>query len=77
MGEEDEEKEPDKGDDKGVSVVMSSFLGAVVTVHAEKRPGKEKETLLQAGEDDRATGEKEDEGLFGSITKLVMLSVHL
>ena len=77
MGEENDEKEPDEGDDKGVSVVMSSFLGAVVTVYAEKRSGKEKETLLQADEDNRATGGKEDEGLFGSITRLVMLSVHL
>lgn len=67
------------GDDNGVSVVVSSFLGAVVTVYAEKRPGKEKESLLQADEDNRATAtdEKEDEGLFGSFTKLVMFSIHL
>ena len=78
VGDQDDEKEVDKDDDNGVSVVVNSFLGAVVTVYAEKRPGKEKEPLLQTDEDNRGTGgEKKDEGLFGSITKLVMFLVCL
>lgn len=76
IGEQEEEEEDEKergvvDNEKGVVVVVNSFLGALVTMHVEKRPGKEKESLLQ--EDQSTAGEvnTEDEaaGLFGSITK--------